>query len=142
MKITQKRTVDKQLLGHAQKRMDAQKEYSYREMMKLAEKRKAVGARKGEGRTGGLHKGIVYSLVAQYGPEIMTAAGNEFWNDLKRENPWMCADGNVPGTDSINGHRNRIGNVKDRYSHGQWWHWDKQLGSWLPGESMKRKGIR
>lgn len=142
MRINHKRTVDKQAVGAAQARMDHAKEVCYREMKDLAAKRKAVGAKPGEGRIGGVHRDALFEAVRQEGPEVLSSAAKGWWDDQKRLNPWMCADGVVPGTDSINGHRNRLGKVSERWMKGKWYHWDSKVGDWVPGEITKRKGIR
>ena len=141
MRITTKRTVDKQLLGAAQKRLDAARASAATEMKSLREQRKAAGAKKGQGRIGGWHVDAVMNAIASEGPEVMTAAAKGYWDDMKRRYPEMCADDAIPGTDSANGHRNRLGKVREKWIKGQWYHWDNELGDWVPGEITKRKGI-
>ena len=142
MRITQKRTVDKQLLGAAQKKLDAARATAAAEMKTLREKRRAAGAKKGEGRVGGWHVDAVMNAIASEGPEVMSAAAKGYWDDMKRRYPEMCADDAVPGTDSINGRRNRLGKVREKWIAGKWYHWDDKLGDWVPGEITKRKGVK
>ena len=141
MRITHKRTVDKAAVGAAQKRMDAAKAEAHAAMKDLAAQRQAVGAKAGEGRVGGVHREALFEAIRQEGPEVLSSAAQSWWDDQKRMNPWMCADGHVPGCDSINGHRNRIGKVRERMRGGHWEHWDAKLGDWVPGEITPRKGI-
>lgn len=141
MRITHKKTVDRQAVGAAQKRLDAAREFAAKEMKELRERREAVGAKPGEGRVGGWHRDAVFNAIAQEGPEVMTSAADGYWRDMKRLYPESCADGRVPGTDSLNGHGNRYGRVKERYRAGRWEHWDAARGDWIPGEISKRKGI-
>ena len=142
MRITHKRTVDRELLGAAQKKLDAARATAAAEMKTLKEQRKAVGAKKGQGRVGGWHVDAVMNAIASEGPEVMTAAAKGYWDDMKRLYPEMCADEAVPGTDSLNGARNKYGRVKEKWIKGKWYHWDEKLGDWVPGEITKRKGIR
>jgi hypothetical protein len=141
MRITHKRTVDRELLGAAQKKLDAARATAAAEMKTLKEQRKAVGAKKGQGRVGGWHVDAVMNAIASEGPEVMTAAAKGYWDDMKRLYPEMCADEAVPGTDSLNGARNKYGRVKEKWIKGKWYHWDTERGDWVPGEITKRKGI-
>lgn len=139
MRIKSK-SVNRQAIGAAQADIDAKIAYSCKEMKTLAEKRKAAGAKPGQGQTGGIHRDIVFAAVQKYGPEVMSAS-SDFFDALKRENPALAADGVVPGRDSINGHRSHFGAAKEKFIGGRWYHWDKKLGDWVPGEVGKRKGI-
>lgn len=141
MRITSKAGVDKAKIGAEQASMDAKRAFVAKEMKELRAQRKAAGAKAGEGRIGGWHRDAVYAAVAKYGPEIMTPAGQEFWDDQKRAYPEACADDHIPGTDSINGHVTRGMKIKEKYMHGKWWHWDPKVNGWVEGEVMKRKGI-
>lgn len=137
-----KRTVDKQAVGRAQARLDAARAFAAKEMKELRERRKAVGAKAREGRVGGWHRDAVMNAIESEGPEVMSSAAQGYWDDMKRLYPEMCADGCVPGTDSINGRGNRLGKVKEKFVGGHWYHWDKKLGGWVRGEATKRKGIK
>ena len=53
MRITHKKTIDRQATGAAQKRLDDARAFAAKEMQELRERRKAVGAKPGEGRVGG-----------------------------------------------------------------------------------------
>lgn len=136
-----RRAPDKALLGKVQKRLDASRAMAAAEMKELRERRKAAGAKKGEGRVGGWHIDAVMNAIASEGPEVMTSAAKGYWDDMKRRYPEACADDNIPGTDSANGHRNRYGVVRERWRNGHWEHFDKKTGEWVAGEITKRKGI-
>ena len=141
MRITHKKTVDRQKLGAAQKSLDAARAVAAEEMKTLREQRRAAGAKPGEGRVGGWHIDAVMNAVASAGPEVLSSAAKGYWDDMKRLYPEACADDNIPGTDSANGHKNRLGVVKERYRAGRWEHWDKKRGEWVAGEITKRKGV-
>lgn len=138
MRITKGKCVDRQAIGRAQAKMDAAKRVAYKEMKDLAAQRQAVGAKKGEGRVGGVHRDAMFAAIASEGPEVLTAAAKSWWDDQKRRNPWMCADGVVPGTDSINGHVCKYGKVSERWMNGKWYHWENGKG-WVEGELKKGK---
>lgn len=142
MRIVSKPGIDRARIGAEQAQMDAKRSYVAKEMKTLREQRKAVGAKKGQGRTGGWHRDAVYAAVAKYGPEIMTAAGQEFWDDQKRAYPEACADDAIPGIDSINGRKTRGMKVKEKFVGGTWYHWDDALNGWAPGEVTGRKGVK
>lgn len=141
MRIKSKPTVDRQKLGAAQKHLDDARAFAASEMKELRQRREAAGAKKGEGRVGGWHIDAVMNAVATEGPDVLSGAARGYWDDMRRLYPEMCADGNVPGTDSANGRVNRYGRVKERYRAGRWEHWDAKRGDWVPGEITKRKGI-
>lgn len=142
MRIASKPGIDRQRIGAEQAAMDAKRAYVAKEMKTLREQRKAAGAKAGQGRVGGWHRDAVYAAVAKYGPEVMTAAGQEFWDDQKRAYPEACADDRIPGVDSPNGHKTRGLKIREKYMHGKWYHWDAVLGGWAEGEVTKRKGVK
>ena len=142
MRITTKKTIDRQKAGAAQASLDQARAYAAAEMKELRERRRAAGAKKGEGRVGGWHIDAVMNAVATEGPEVLSGAAKGYWDDMKRLYPEACADDAVPGTDSANGHKNRLGVVKERWRGGRWEHFDKKLGEWVAGEVTKRKGIK
>lgn len=142
MRITSKKTVDKQAVGRAQAKLDAARAYAAKEMSDLRAKRKALGIKPGEGRVGGWHRDAVMNAIQSEGPEVMSSAAKGYWDDMKRLYPEMCADDRIPGTDSINGRSNRHGKTAEKFVGGKWYHWDKKLGAWVEGEVSKRKGIR
>lgn len=141
MRITTKKGVDRQKAGAAQKSLDRARAFAAAEMKELRERRKAAGAKPGEGRVGGWHIDAVMNAVATEGPEVLSGAAKGYWDDMKRLYPEACADDNIPGTDSANGRKNRLGVVKERYRAGRWEHWDAKRREWVPGEITKRKGI-
>lgn len=142
MVIKHKKTVDKQVVGRVQKHLDSAREFAAAEMKELRAKREAVGAKKGEGRIGGYHRDAVMKAIMEYGPDVMTPAAQSFWDDQKRMYPEMSADGVIPGTDSLNGRRNKYGKVKEKWIAGKWYHWDASTGGWVEGEVTPRKGIK
>ena len=141
MRITHKKAIDKQKLGAAQRDLDCKRAFAAAEMKELRQRREAAGAKPGEGRVGGWHRDAVMNAIATEGPDVLSSAAKGYWDDMKRLYPEMCADGRVPGTDSINGRGNRYGKVKERYRNGRWEHWDAKKHDWVPGEVTKRKGI-
>ena len=123
-----------------QREMDAAKKASMEHCRELAEKRRACGCRKGQGLVGGIHYDALMEAVKQEGPEVLGAAAKGWWDDMKRMNPWMCADGCVPDGNSVNGHRGRHGVVRERFMRGRWWKWEH--GEWVPARQVEKKGIR
>ena len=128
MRITHKKTVDKQKLGAAQKELDSAREFAAAEMKELRQRREAAGAKPGEGRVGGWHRDAVMNAIATEGPDVLSSAAKGYWDDMKRLYPESCADDRVPGTDSLNGHGCKFGRVSRRYVRGQWWVWKN--GEW------------
>ena len=56
------------------------------------------------------------------GPHIAGPEGEAWWREQERKHPFIMAGGNRPdGTDSPNGHANRYGKVKERYSVTRGW---------------------
>lgn len=142
MRITHKKTVNKQLVGKAQAKLDAARAYAAKEMADLRAQRKAIGAKPGEGRVGGWHRDAVMNAIQSEGPEVLSSAASGYWDDMKRLYPEMCADDRIPGTDSLNGRANRHGKTVEKFVNGKWYHWDKKRCEWVEGEIRKRKGIR
>jgi len=138
MTIKHKKTVDRQKLGAAQKRMDAARAFAAAEMKELRERRAAAGAKHGEGRTGGWHIDAVMNAVATEGPDVLSGAAAGYWDDMRRLYPEMCADGAPPGTDSANGRKNRLGVVKLKWIRGVWHRFDKKRGEWIPENEDRR----
>ena len=141
MRIAVKNGPDKQAYGKIQKHLDAARAENAAAMKELREQRKAAGAKRGEGRVGGVHIDAVMNAIATEGPEVMTSAAKGYWDDMKRMYPEISADDSIPGTDSANGRRNKYGVVKERWRNGRWEHFDKKRGEWVAGEITKRKGI-
>jgi len=138
MRITHKNTIDRQATGAAQKRLDTARAFAAKEMQELRERRKAVGAKPGEGRVGGWHRDAVFNAVEQYGPEVLSGDAQGFWDDMKRLYPESCADDRVPGTDSMNGHGCKFGRVSKKFVGGRWYKWEK--GRWVPeGKDLTRR---
>ena len=138
MRITHKKTIDRQATGAAQKRLDDARAFAAKEMQELRERRKAVGAKPGEGRVGGWHRDAVFNAVEQYGPDVLSGDAQGFWDDMKRLYPESCADDRVPGTDSINGHGCKFGRVSKKFVGGRWYVWKN--GKWVAeGENVQRR---
>lgn len=140
MRIKVQAPVDTAAMAAGQAKLDAAKAATYAAMKELRAERAAVGAKKRRGRTGALHYDALVHALDERGKDVLTKAGDDYWNWEKRQNPWMSEDGQAPGTDSANGHRNRYGKVRERYVGGRWWHWDAARGEWAEGEATKRKG--
>ena len=140
MRIKSKPTFDAKYAA-ACRRMEAEKQLEIRESKKLYALRRAVGAKRGEGRVGAKSRAAVMNAVATEGKEVLTDAGEGFWQDMQRRYHWQAEDGNWNDGNSANGHRNHFGVVRERYRAGRWEHWDAKRGDWVPGEITKRKGI-
>lgn len=141
MRITQKKTVSSEVVGKCQAHLNQCRATAAAEIKTLREKRRAAGAKKGEGRVGGWHRDAVLNAIMGEGPEVMSSAASSYWDDMKRKYPEMCADDAIPSTDSPNGHTGRLGKVKEKFIGGKWYHWDRAQRTWVPGEVSKRKGI-
>lgn len=116
------------------------KEAAMRHCRMEREKRKARGSNAKFRKGDSVHFDALAEAVRSEGPEVLSAAAKGYWDDMKRANPWMCIDGEVPDGNSRNGHRGRHGVVKERYVAGiGWMHWEN--GEWQPGEATGRKGI-
>lgn len=116
------------------------KEAAMRHCRLEREKRSARGSNAKFRKGDSVHFDALAEAVRSEGPEVLSAAAKGYWDDMKRANPWMCIDGEVPDGNSANGHRGRHGVVKERYVAGiGWMHWEN--GEWQPGEATGRKGI-
>lgn len=112
--------------------MENAKRISMEHCVDLRKRREAVGAKRGEGRTGGIHRDAFFAAIRDEGPEVVGAGSEGWWNDQKRLYPWIAADGNVPDGNSANGHYGRHGKVKERYTASRGWeHWSR--GAWRRG---------
>jgi hypothetical protein len=85
--------------------------------MKMFKRRAALGDAR-IGKTGRLRGQVsttaFFNAVNQEGPEVATAAGNEYWRDQERLHPWI-GDGRGGGpVTSANGMVNRFGRVKEK----------------------------
>lgn len=137
MRIAHKKTVDKQVVGECQAHLDKQRAIAAAAAKERRELRKATGAKAGEGCVAAWGRDAVLNAVMQYGPEVMSDKG--YWDDMKRRYPEACADDRVPGTDSVNGHRNKFGRVSKRFVGGRWYVW--KGGKWVAeGENVQRRG--
>ena len=134
--------VNDKAMAREQRALDRAKAESFKAMKELRETRKALGKNKRRGLVGQLHYDALMNAVEQEGPEVLSAAGMDYFEHEARENPWMTLDGKAPSKDSINGHRCRIGKVKEKYMNGRWYHWDAKAGGWVPGEITGRKGVK
>lgn len=140
MIIKSKPTVNKRFIRESI-RMEREKNLEIEQSKKLYRMRREVGAKRGEGRVGAKSRYAVMNAVRTMGKEVLTEAGDGYWEDLQRRYHWHAEDGDWRDGNSPNGHRNRLGVVRERYRKGQWEHWDAKLGTWVPGEVTKRKGI-
>lgn len=141
MEIKTKPTVDKQKLGFMQHKLDQARADAAAAMKDLRAQRQAVGAKPGEGRVGGWHESAILNAIATEGPEVLSSAANSYWDDMRRMYPEMCADDRIPGTNSLDGTKNKYGRTKERMRGGIWEHWDQELKAWVRGEITPRKGI-
>lgn len=140
--IKVQKNVNDKAMAREQRKLDVAKRETFEAMKELREKRRATGAKRRRGQTGAIHYDALMNAVDQMGPEVLGNAGREFWDFEARKNPWMTEDGVAPGTDSINGRKNRIGKVSEKMIGGVWYHWDERKQDWVEGEVKKRKGIR
>ena len=67
MRITHKKAIDKQKLGAAQRDLDCKRAFAAAEMKELRQRREAAGAKPGEGRVGGWHRGAGRTLQCRNG---------------------------------------------------------------------------
>ena len=141
MRIKVQKGVDTNAMAAGQRRLDRAKAETFAAMKELKERRAASGVRKRFGRTGAIHYDALVHAMDEQGKDVITPAGKDYWDFEKRKNPWMCEDGCVPGTDSVNGHVNRFGKVRERFMRGKWWHWDDKTGDWVEGAVSKGKGF-
>lgn len=140
MQIKSKPTVSKRYLAECA-RMEREKTLEMTESKKLYEMRRQMGAKKGEGRVGAKSRYAVLNAIATEGKEVMTEAGQGFWDDMQRRYHWHAEDGNWNDGNSPNGHKTRLGKVTEKYMRGKWYHWDAAAGGWVEGEITKRKGF-
>lgn len=140
MQIKSKPTVSKRYLAECA-RMEREKNLEISESKKLHEMRRQVGAKKGEGRVAARSRYAVLNAIATEGKEVMTEAGQGFWDDMQRRYKWQAEDGNWNDGNSPNGHKTRLGKVSEKYMRGKWYHWDAAVGGWVEGEITKRKGF-
>lgn len=137
MRIKVQPPVDTGAMAARQASLDHAKAETFAAMKELKARRAAAGSRKRQGRTGAIHYDALVHAMDEQGKDILTKAGDDYWNWEKRRNPWMCEDGCVPGTDSANGHANRFGKVSERFVRGKWWHWDPVAQTWAEGPAKK-----
>lgn len=140
MRIKSRPTVDNKYLAKCM-RMEAEKNLEIAQSKKLYELRRQVGAKKGEGRVGAKSRLAVLNAVKTMGKEVLTDAGESFWQDMQRRYKWQAEDGNWSDGNSPNGHTCRLGKVSEKFMRGKWWHWDAALGDWVEGQLTKKKGI-
>ena len=140
MRIKSRPTVDNNYLAKCA-RMEQEKTLEMTQSKKLHDLRRQLGSKKGEGRVGAKSRLAVLNAVKTMGKEALTDAGHGFWDDMQRRYHWQAEDGNWNDGNSANGHRTHIGVVKEKFMHGQWWHWDAVTSGWIPGETSPRKGF-
>ena len=123
------------------RRMEAEKRLEISESKKLHKLRRELGSRRGEGLVVKRSRRAVLNAVATEGKEVLTEAGQGFWDDMQRRYHWQAEDGNWNDGNSPDGTRNHIGKVRERMRGGKWEHWDPKTRSWVPGEITPRKGF-
>ena len=138
MRIKSRPTVDDAYLAKCA-RMEREKNLEMTQSKRLYEMRRQLGSKRGEGRVGAKSRLAVLNAIRTEGKEVMTEAGNGFWDDMQRRYHWQSEDGTWNDGNSANGHRNHIGKVSRRYIHGAWWHWDPVSGDWAPGYGDETK---
>ena len=141
MTIKSRPTVDSGYLARCA-RMESEKKLEIAQSKKLYDLRRQLGSKRGEGRVGAKSRLAVLNAIKTEGKEVMTEAGNGFWEDMQRRYHWQAEDGNWNDGNSANGRRNHLGKVTERFFRGKWWHWDQKAGGWVEGAITKRKGIK
>jgi hypothetical protein len=121
--------------------MEREKTLEMTQSKKLYEMRRQMGAKKGEGRVGAKSRYAVLNAIATEGKEVMTEAGQGFWDDMQRRYKWQAEDGNWNDGNSANGRVTRLGKVSEKYMRGKWYHWDAAVGGWVEGALKKSKGF-
>lgn len=143
MRIKSRPTVDDGYLARCA-RMEREKSLEIAQSKRLYELRRQVGAKRGEGRVGAKSRYAVMNAVRTMGKEVLTEAGQGFWDDMQRRYHWQAEDGNWNDGSSANGHVCRLGKVSERFFRGRWWHWDAAAGGWAEGKRggavARRKG--
>lgn len=140
MQIKSKPTVSKRYLAECA-RMEREKNLEIAQSKKLYAMRRQMGAKKGEGRVGAKSRYAVLNAIATEGKEVMTEAGQGFWDDMQRRYKWQAEDGNWNDGNSANGHVTRLGKVSEKFMRGKWYHWDAAVGGWVEGALTKKKGF-
>ena len=121
-------------MGNEQARLDA----ALRRDQKFARER---GKHKGaQGLRSSISKEAFFNAVRTEGPEVLTEAGEGYWRDMERRYPHLNLTKYGDTGDSPNGHKNRWGNVSERYVAGKgWFVW--RGGRWVPvkGKPWKKR---
>ena len=141
MRVKIQPAVDTDAMAARQKSLDVAKRETFAAMKELRAQRAALGSKRRTGRTGAIHYDALAHAIEEQGKDVMTKAGDDYWQWEQKRNPWMTETGEAPNTDSANGHANRFGKVREKFMHGEWWHWDAERGEWAPGEATARKGF-
>ena len=140
MRIKSRPTVDDRYLAKCA-RMEQEKRLEIEQSKKLYDLRRQVGSKKGEGRVGAKSRMAVLNAVATEGKEVLTDAGQGFWDDMQRRYHWQAEDGNWNDGCSLDGRFSPHGKCNEKYMRGKWYHWDPKVRRWVEGEITKRKGI-
>lgn len=133
MRIKSMPTVDDRHLAMCA-RMEREKSLEIAQSKALYDLRRQVGAKRGEGRVGAKSRLAVLNAVRTEGKEVLTEAGQGFWDDMQRRYHWQAEDGNWNDGNSANGHVCRLGKVSERFARGRWWHWDPVARTWAEGK--------
>ena len=141
MMIKSRPTVDGRYLAQCA-RMEQEKKLEIAQSKALYDLRRQVGAKRGEGRVGAKSRLAVLNAVRTEGKEVLTEAGQGFWDDMQRRYHWQAEDGNWNDGNSANGHACRLGKVSEKYMRGKWWHWDPQAQAWAEGKREPSNGRR
>lgn len=92
--------------------------------------RKLQHSRK-EGLVSKVDQTVVMEAIQQEGPEVMTAAGQGWWDDMARRHPHIMLNGRIPSGESLNGRYGRKGKVSRRFVNGTRQIWDEGFGGWV-----------
>jgi len=141
MRIKSRPTVDNNYLARCA-RMEREKNLEMAQSKALYDLRRQLGSKRGEGRVGAKSRMAVLNAVRTMGKEVLTEAGQGFWDDMQRRYHWQAEDGNWNDGNSANGQFCRLGKVSERFMRGKWWHWDAAVGDWTEGRLKKGKGFR
>lgn len=102
-------------MGSEQARLDA----ALRRDMKFARERGKHNSP--QGLRSSVSREAFFNAVKTEGPEVLTEAGEGYWRDMERRYPHMNLTKYGDTGDSPNGHKNRWGNVSERYVAGKGW---------------------
>lgn len=105
---------------------------------KIAKKMQHDGA---EGMRSCIHRDTFFNAVDIEGPDIVTEAGSEYWDDMYAMYPHLTLGAKMKKRkgDSINGSRNRFGRVSWRRTKAGWFQYINSR--WVRGKGPESKMV-